>query len=405
MAKKKLSRKELKEQKRQTVQGVRQERAWEPPEPGITSPPTTEMVQDMAMLFGNSARPTPKDLEVITRVVTESGSLIGEPEFEELLLDPMKSANLYLAAAQTRGIAPDALDALAEDEGEEVQDEILTEVGEELVTPEVRLEILAALEQLRQRFKVEGKRLQVAEVAALQVALQSGMSKASEWAGVALVQALTVKSVEAGLELAAKTNELLAQTGIDLSQYETLEEMVAATDPLVEGDLGTRLMEQLEQVPGMAAYLAKQTDEAWAAGINDLFSYELLLGLYHEEELEEAAAIFESFAAGGEGEPDQIMETEGEAIFGQWEALVRRIFADPARLEQARVDLVEVLEEGIDLEEQDVYFVQMAIDGLAEENAVEDMIGFLTAALIGELRWQVEVAFSDEEWDEWEEEE
>src|SRR5688572_15110298 len=130
MAKKKLSRKELKEQKRQTIDSVRQERAWEPPEPGITSPPTTEVVQDMAMLFGNSARPTPKDLEVITRVVEESEALSEEAEFEEVLFDPMQSVSLFMAAFASRGIEPDDIEGLAEDN--EMREEVMAEIAEEL---------------------------------------------------------------------------------------------------------------------------------------------------------------------------------------------------------------------------------------------------------------------------------
>jgi hypothetical protein len=401
MAKKKLSRKELKEQKRQTIEGVRQERAWEPPEAGITSPPTTEVVQDMATLFGNSARPTPRDLEVITRVVTESDVLVAEAEFEEVLFDPMQSVNLYIAAAEARGITPEIPDE-TEDEAEEgIHEELLVEVAEALVTPDVRQEILAALDNLRLRYKEEGKRQRdVAEVAALQVALQSGMSKTSEWAAVPLIQAITAKSVEAGFELVAKTNEFLEQAGVDLSQYETLNEMFEATGFLAEGEQAAKLVERLQQVPGLANYLEKQSDEVWSAGINNLFQYELMLGLYTDEEVAEAASILESFMENAEGDPNRVFETAGEALMAEWQQLVRRIFSTPERLEEARTDVREALEEGYDLEEQDVYFIQMAIEALDDEDAVENEIGLLTAALIGEMRWQAEAGMLDDDWEE-----
>lgn len=398
MAKKKLSRKELKEQKRRTMEELRQERAWEPPEPGITSPPANDVVQDMAMLFGNSPRPTQRDLEAVTRIVAESEALLSEPEFEGVLFDPMQSVNSYIAAAQARGITPAILDEPEGEMPEGIQEEIMVEAAQNLVTPDVRQEILAALDRLRLRYKEEGKRPQaVAEVAALQVALQSGMSKTSEWAIVPLIQAITTKSVEAGFELITKTNEFLEQAGVDLSQFETLNEMFEATDFLAESEQAAEFIEHLQHIPGLATYLEKQSDEAWSAGINNLFQYELLLGLYSDEEIEEATSILESRMEQAE-DPLTVFETDGEALMNEWQALVRRIFAIPERLAEVRSDIREALEEGFDLEEQDVYFIQMAIEALDDEDAVENEIGLLTAALIGEMRWQIEMGMMGDGW-------
>ena len=195
--KKKLSRKQLKQQRQEAVARKRKEQGWQPREYARTKRAQDEVIEDMRPLLMDTSTSD----EALLNIFIDSWHLAEEPEFEEIVIDPMLCVMTFIEAAEELGIGPTSLDTLSdEDVDEEAQIEMMQITVRRLLTKQVRAEIIDGLNDLRLRLKQSGTVMEVARVAALQSFLREH-NDLETWSVIGLVQAIVGRGLEAGLAL------------------------------------------------------------------------------------------------------------------------------------------------------------------------------------------------------------
>jgi hypothetical protein len=395
MAKKKLSNKELKRQRQQEKGRIRSEKDWEPPESADLYPEVDpELVEDIRPLMGSTPTPTQNELQMMMESLLESAELIDEPEFEDVLLDPMASVTLFIDAAHDRGFTPEDVGKLDEDERIMFELEIIADITDELLTPESLQEIVEALEELRARLKRQGKPLQVAQVALVQSFLQYP-EDANALEPIGLVQALVMKSVTAGFEMGEASLEILKSLGEESAEEQQRGGIRALAERLNRSGLVEKVADKIDKVPGLGSFMRKKADDTWATGLSRLFTGELFLGLYDDEELSGAVAIFKRIVTDAL-QAGEVVETKGPEVMEQLIQYVSELMT-PERFDQLHADVRSLLRDEPDLSPKEKYFLTLADVYLAEEDAVQNEIAFLTNALMGELKQYVMAASLEEE--------
>jgi hypothetical protein len=395
MAKKKLSNKELKRQRQQEKERIRSEKDWEPPESADLYPEVDpELVEDIRPLMGSTPTPTQNELQMMMESLLESAELIDEPEFEDVLLDPMASVTLFIDAAHDRGFTPEDVGKLDEDERIMFELEIIADITDELLTPESLQEIVEALEELRARLKRQGKPLQVAQVALVQSFLQYP-EDANALEPIGLVQALVMKSVTAGFEMGEASLEILKSLGEESAEEQQRGGIRALAERLNRSGLVEKVADKIDKVPGLGSFMRKKADDTWATGLSRLFTGELFLGLYDDEELSGAVAIFKRIVTDAL-QAGEVVETKGPEVMEQLIQYVSELMT-PERFDQLHADVRSLLRDEPDLSPKEKYFLTLADVYLAEEDAVQNEIAFLTNALMGELKQYVMAASLEEE--------
>jgi hypothetical protein len=324
----------------------------------------------------------------------ESAELINEPEFEDVLLDPMASVTLFIDAAHDRGFTPEDVGKLDEDERIMFELEIIADITDELLTPESLQEIVEALEELRARLKRQGKPLQVAQVALVQSFLQYP-EDANALEPIGLVQALVMKSVTAGFEMGEASLEILKSLGEESAEEQQRGGIRALAERLNRSGLVEKVADKIDKVPGLGSFMRKKADDTWATGLSRLFTGELFLGLYDDEELSGAVAIFKRIVTDAL-QAGEVVETKGPEVMEQLIQYVSELMT-PERFDQLHADVRSLLRDEPDLSPKEKYFLTLADVYLAEEDAVQNEIAFLTNALMGELKQYVMAASLEEE--------
>jgi len=374
---KKLTRKQRLQQQ-EAVARQRQARGWV--SPNEKAKQRQELVEDMAPLLAIAETGAGSEEENLFFLLADSADLGEEPEFQAIFAEPLITLPTYISVAEKLGFpSPDDLFNLPEEEQDEKKAEIIEETTRRLLTDELRQEILAALNGLRLRWKKEGQRPEAARAAGLQLILGDRKSKGL-WSTIGLVQAIVLRSLEAGFELVGVTVDEESEEADEDRPLSDLYKRL--NEPEVTG----KLEEAIKKVPGLEDYLDKQLDKIWEEGDEALFRGELNLGLFTAEELEAGAKIF-----------NQVMRTQAEdeeaagstqeqtqKLFTQLNAYLVELFT-PERLEQLRARLQTILAEG---EYPGRYFsyVKMMTEAMAEESAAENERPFLFKALLGELQ-------------------
>lgn len=385
---KKLTRKQRLQQQ-EAVARQRQARGWV--SPNEKAKQRQELVEDMAPLLAIAETGAGSEEENLFFLLADSSDLVEEPEFQTIFAEPLITLPTYISVAEKQGFpSPDDLFNLPEEKQDEKKAEIIEETTRRLLTDELRQEILAALNGLRLRWKKEGQRPEAARAAGLQLILGDRKSKGL-WSTIGLVQAIVLRSLEAGFELVgAAVEEEPDETDEDgpLSDlYKRLNE------PEVTG----KLEEAIKKVPGLEDYLDKQLDKIWEEGDEALFRGELNLGLFTAEELEAGAKIFNQVMreqAEDEKAADSTKE-QTQKLFTQLNAYLVELFT-PERLEQLRARLQTILAEGV-YPGRYFSYVKMATEAMAEEDAAENERPFLFKALLGELQTTPTGETDDEE--------
>jgi hypothetical protein len=399
MAKKKLSRGELKRQRQQELERIRSKREWEPPEPFDLYPEVDhELVEDMRPLIGISPSPTQKELQTMMAIVLESSKWIEEPEFEDVILDPMASVELFIEAAEDRGFTLEAIEELDEDERIELQLVIVDDIADELLIPESLQEVGDALDELRARMKRQGKRQHVAEVAMLQSFLQYPQESAA-LGPIGLIHALVMKSIAAGFEMWAASGEILESLEEEFAEEKQRGGIWPLAERLNRIGAVAKVADTVSKIPGLSSFLSKKADDMWDKGLSRLFEGDLFLGLYSDEELSGAAAILESFitdAMRAEGHVDSMPQTSGEEMIEQLIQYISDLMT-PERFDQLRAAVRKLLRDEPDLSPEEEFFLNLANNYLAEDDAVQNEIPFLLNALLGELRQKMTAASLEEE--------
>ncbi|MCI0395641.1 MAG: hypothetical protein L0332_27195 [Chloroflexi bacterium] len=138
-------------------------------------------------------------------------------------------------------------------------------------------------------------------MAALHLFLQRAPDDPGAWAPIGLIQALVVKSVFAGFSLFETSAEIFDSLEDGSEAGREQDNILALKERLEQSGATAKMAQQLGEVPGLTSFLTKKADEAWEKGVGALFTGDLFLGLYSDEELDGAASIFELPGRGGRG--------------------------------------------------------------------------------------------------------
>lgn len=379
---KKLTRKERTQQQRASVGQQRQVKGSV--SPNEKAKQRQDLTEEMAPLL--AAQGAGSAEENLFWLLAGSGDLAEEPEFKDIFTDPLLTLPTYISVAEELGFpSPDDLFSLPEEEQEDKKADILEEVVRRLLSDELRQEIIEALNRLRERWKKAGKRAEVAKAAAIQFMLNSRKNEEA-WPVIGLIQRIIMRSVGAGFELVGATMD------DEPDQSEDDKSMAALYARLNEPEMAGKLSEAVKKIPGLQDYLEKQADKIWDEGEEAIFAGELDLELFTLEELEAAAQIFKSVlheqtddeSATAEEVKKKFVPAKTRELFNQLEAyLTERLTLE--RLEQLRARLKTILDEG-SYPPQYSSFIRMVSQAMADEQAVENEIGFLLRAILGELR-------------------
>jgi hypothetical protein len=386
--KKRTRKQQAKGQRQAEIARIRQERGWKPSTPG-SKHAQDEVFEDMLPLFPLVDDPaaSPADgVEGLMMTLLASDHLIEEPEFDEIIIDPMRCVDVFIEVGQELGIEPEALGQLPEEEREDTQMNMLEMTTQRLLTDELRQDILNALSNLRQRLKRAGKREKAAQAAALQSFLGEGGSS-ELWPMIGLVRAIVQRSLAAGFELYEASMEVLEAGDLDES-----DTPLTLSERLAQSSVAQKANTLLQKVPGLSGYLEKQADSIWQEGVDAVFEGDLYLGIFTSEDLEAGLVILQTTREGDIAQEAAAQdpatrakkEEQGKALVSRIDAYLTELFT-PARLDQLRNRLNTILDSS-DYERRWVAFIMMLVEYMADEEAVENEKGFLISAFFGEMR-------------------
>jgi len=387
--KKKLTRKLRKRRRREAIARKRKERGWEPQQ--ATSPlrgrdEELAVLEDMLPLFpeiGDASASPAAGMEQLMITVVASGYMADEPEFEEIIVDPMLCMDTFADVVQELDIEPESLDELSDEDREDTQMDILVGVTQRLLTDELRQDIVNGLNDLRLRLKRSGEQEETAKAAALQSFL-SGEASGEIWPMIGLVQAIFYRSIQVGFELMEASVEVM-ETEIPDKGGVSLFERVAQSRVAQKADA------LLRKVPGLGGFLAKQADKIWEEGLEALFMGELYLELFSEEEIGVGFEILQTVFNDDIAErrriqdfrPLEMSEEKGKALISQVDSYVTELLT-PERLEQLRGRLDAILKDPAS-EREWLAFLYMLSEYMADEHAVENAKHFLVTSFLGEM--------------------
>ncbi len=388
--KKKLTRKQQKERRRAATARKRQERGWTGPRQSSINSHQRELLDDMLSLFpliGEQNVSPEASLEPLMMTLLDSNELAEEPEFKDLIIDPLQCMQIFTEVAEELEIEPDQFFELADEEQEDNYFEMLETTIQRLLTDEVRQDIIDRLGELRLRLKKTNQSEKVAKVAALQMFLPDKAGR-QIWPMVGLVQAIYHRSLAAGFELAQVSLE-----AIESDEFETDEISLTLTQRLAQSAIGQKAESLLKKVPGLSKFLEKEVDKIWEEGEEAIFEGELYLELYSVEELEGAAQIFAEILGTNTSEDPSAQETTrskmteetGKIAVRRIDDYITQLFT-PERLDLLRARLDAVAKDS-SYPKKWLAFRMMLTEYMADENAAEVEKGFLIRALIGELRF------------------
>ena len=388
MAKKqrKLSRKQRQQKRREAIARKREEQGWELRQAPSTRREKDEVIEDMLPLFpeiGDASASSISAAEQLMMTLVASADMANEPEFEEIIVDPMLCMDTFADVVQELDIEPESLDDLSDEDREDTQMEILVGITRRLLTDELRQDILNGLNDLRLRLKRSGQREEAAKAAALQSFL--GGDKAEEiWPLIGLVQAIFYRSIQVGFELLETTMQIQETAGPD-------ERGASLLEKLAQSIVARKVDALLKKVPGLSGFLEKQADKIWEEGLEALFMGELYLELFSEEELKTGFDILQEVFKDDLAErrktrdlrPLEMSEEKGKALISQVDSYLTELLT-PARLRQLRARLDAILKDPAG-EEKWLAFLYMVIQYMADEDAAGYEKHFVITAFMGEM--------------------
>ena len=386
MKKRKLSRKERKRQRREAMERKRKERDWKSRPVPSTRRQEHEVIEDMLPLFPtitDPSAPSGPAMEQIMMILSGSGYMADEPEFEEIIVDPMLCLDTFSEVVEDLDIELESLDKLSEEDREDTQMDILVSVTQRLLTDELRQDILNGLNDLRLRLKRTGEREEAAKAAGLQSFL-SGEATKEIWPMTGLVQAIFFRSIQIGFELMEASLEAVEtvdpdESGPSLFERVTQSSVVRKADAL------------LKKVPGLGGFLEKQADKIWQEGLHALYMGDLYLELYSPEEIgagfEILQTVFKDDLAERREARDfrrlEMSQEKGRTLISQVDSYVTELVT-PERLEQLRGKLNAILKDPA-TEREWLAFLYMVAQYMANEDAAENEKLFLVTSFLGEM--------------------
>ena len=313
-----------------------------------------------------------------------SEGVADEPEFEQVIIDPILSVETFAQVGQELGVDPDSSSALGEQEREDIHLEMLEETTRRLLSDELRQDIIDGLNELRLRLKRSGGQDKAAGVAAVQSFLDADKDGAS-WPMIGLVQAIVYRSVVAGFELVAASEDLMEAVSQDQSEVPLLQRSGASS-------VAQKAEALLKKIPGLRGFMEKQADTIWEEGVDAIYEGELYLELFSPQELEAGFGVFKTGLGldftqemtRQDSAARKVSEADARAFISRIEVYITELFT-PQRLDQLRARLNTILNSAGCPKER-LTFVFMLAEYMAAEDAVEDEKSFLVQALLGEMR-------------------
>ncbi|MBN1428065.1 MAG: hypothetical protein JXB07_06740 [Anaerolineae bacterium] len=194
MKKKKLTRKERKQLRDEELsrRGI---------DPEARRPPQKQLSGKAiwASLFQSGQQD--KVQEAFAMALVTSDELVDEPEFEEIVLDPMESVEALVEVAEKRGLSP-GVDSYSED----VQMDVLDGVIRKVLTKPLQKQIKDAIDRLVDRLEETGDKDTLVQASAVQSFLKMIKEK-SAWTGIGLVREFVRQSLEEGFDIIQVSDE------------------------------------------------------------------------------------------------------------------------------------------------------------------------------------------------------
>ena len=389
----KPSRKQLKQQRRKTMVRKREERSRSPRQ-AASERRHAEVIEDMLPLFtGIGDTSSGLAMEQFMKILLASADMVGEPEFEEIFVDPMGCVDTLAQVGEELGVDPGSLGDLAAENREDIKVRMIEETTQRLLTDELRRNIINALNDLRQRLKQSGKQEEAARAAILQAFLKmDNLDNAGElWSMIGLVQAVVQRSLAVGFDMLEASREVWepeSPGGDDIP----LEQKLSQTNIVQKADM------LLKKVPGLRGFMGKQADNTWEEGINALAAGDLYLGLFSLEELGKVIDISErafgyQFPRGMSSEeslPLKVSKEQAATFVSLLDGYITELFTQD-RLDQLRKRLDTIMKGSVTMRKWSA-FIYMLSKYMASEDALENEKPFLLKAFLGELSTVGEVS-------------
>ncbi|MCP5095135.1 MAG: hypothetical protein GY943_06255 [Chloroflexi bacterium] len=380
--KKRLSRKQIKQRQQAQKTRIRQKQGWSSPPQNQANTLSSEEANALdAYVFGDKTTA----LENISKILSESIEWVDEPEFADIFLSPIESMEAFASEIEKRGYSPQSFAELDQDAQDDLHIEITRKIITQLLTNDKRQDIVDALDTLSQRWRRHRKKQQADEVTIARLFLTDFAQEMSEdaWLMLGLIHALIERSIAAGFEIMKASHpSLTAQADNDFSIIDVIESIPAIAEKSVD--------KLLKRVPGLRRFLEKQSDEVWDEGMNAVYTGDLYLELFTEDELNGAVQIMQTLATKVKSrtQSNKIPNKQLKSFVHQIDEYVIGLIT-PARLTQLRTRIREILQKE-QVDRHWLPFVAMLYGYFREEDAVEQERPFLSRIIMGELRIAVE---------------
>jgi len=389
-----------KKQQRRTARTRKRTMPGARPSVAQTAPRAGSVLDDLRPLLNfstTSEAPSMGEMEKLMMAALGSEDLADEPEFDAVIIPPIDAINAFSAATAELGIDPETFATNDDPESDEEEDqriELFEKATTRLLTDELRQEMIDGLTALRARWKAEGRLDDVPQAAAVQMFLESEQPD-EVVAAIGLVQALVRRALDVGFTLVDAAPAFEPAEGESPLSFAELSQHVKETG---EGEEFDRL---LSEKPEMRRFLEKQMDSFWEQGEKAVFSGELDLDLFTEEELEAAFQITDEVLDSDAARPDSFTDLTREqmaTLIARLTAYVDEHLLLPPRRAQF-VATVETASADPANAAQWAPFLLMLKDELSDESdeSIPAQRRFLLLTLLGQVLATLQSQTEDEE--------
>jgi hypothetical protein len=257
----------------------------------------------------------------------------------------------------------------------------------QILTPDVRQEIVSRLDLIRLRLKQSASPQQTARIAALQSFLMEHPGD-EIWTITGLTRAIFQRSLKGGLEFFKTSAKALDEA---LGEDQRRDVLAVATE-IKKSGLAQNLEQLARKIPGMKKYFTEQVDDLWDKGLSALYHQDLHLGLFTQAELEVGytrltdftdEVLSQSLEAEAEFRPELVVDLTQKMIAAFAQYLNEQL--TPDRLEQMRLHVKTLLKQRLYPKAWGAFILAIP-ERLAGDNVVEDEKAFFLKAYLGEVQ-------------------
>jgi len=291
-------------------------------------------------------------------LIEDSGQLVQEPEFTELLIDPLAALQTMAEMEQNSGREIDEDDEMTT---EEIV--LFNQSLSKLLTPNVQTAILQQLKTLAERQTASHNLAKAAHVNLLYSLLNTIRTR-EVWTLIEFIRTLIEKSISAGYDLMENIDKLQNTTGDESEQ---------------------QMAELITRYPGLETFLENQMDQVYTDGLQALYKGELALDIFTPEELEDSVSAW-LHTVGGYADLEDLDLSELSKLSSGLADYIDEIephiteLATPSRLAEMQVYIEQLLQRPKELAQGQPFLV-MVKENLAEGEGYEH---FLLHAMIGQ---------------------